>query len=85
LPKKTTEVIIKSKNHYIIAVKKNQKKLYEMLEMKRESCESIDQHISSDYSKGRQITRNKTSQLSEVLFLIFSESAAIILPQKLKE
>jgi predicted transposase YbfD/YdcC len=28
-----------------------------MLEMKRESCESIDQHISSDYSKGRQITR----------------------------
>lgn len=28
-----------------------------MLEMKRESCESVDQHISQDNTKGRQITR----------------------------
>ncbi len=57
MPKKTTEIIINSKNDYIIAVKKNQKKLYELLENKRETCESIDSDLSQELSRDRQINR----------------------------
>jgi hypothetical protein len=57
LPKKTTQIIINRKNDYIIAVKKNQKKLYELLELKRQTTQPVEASISSELSRGRAIDR----------------------------
>jgi predicted transposase YbfD/YdcC len=57
LSKKTTEIIIDSKNDYLIAVKKNQKKLYELLELKRETLLPADVDSEYDKTRDREVTR----------------------------
>jgi predicted transposase YbfD/YdcC len=57
LPKKTLATIIDSNNDYIIAVKKNQKKLYELLENKSLINEPVSLDISQEISLGRDVKR----------------------------
>lgn len=57
MSKKTTQIIIESQNDYIIAVKKNQKKLYDLLELKRKTTPVASLNISSSLSRGRTINR----------------------------
>jgi predicted transposase YbfD/YdcC len=53
----TVREIIDSKNHYLIAVKKNQHKLYEKVESLAEIAEPKSINITNDISHGRKITR----------------------------
>jgi predicted transposase YbfD/YdcC len=57
LSKKTTQIIIDSQNDYLVTVKKNQKKLYELLELKRQRTQPVDVSISSELSRDRTIKR----------------------------
>ncbi len=53
----TTQKIRESNNHYLIAVKKNQKKLFQSLESISNNETPITVHRSFDKSHGRQIER----------------------------
>lgn len=55
--KQTVQKIIESKNHYLITVKKNQKKLYQALESVAHNQEPLSIKIEQDKSHGRQIKR----------------------------
>ncbi|MEA5522377.1 ISAs1 family transposase [Limnoraphis robusta] len=55
--KQTVKKIIESKNHYLITVKKNQKKLYQALESVAHNQEPLSIKIEQDKSHGRQIKR----------------------------
>lgn len=59
MPKKTTEIIIRSGNDYVIGVKKNQKNLYEQIERTMMDKELINScNIQIDNNKGRGEIRN---------------------------
>lgn len=55
--KPTVQQIIASENHYLITVKKNQKKLYQALESITHSEKPLSINIEQEKSHGRQIKR----------------------------
>ena len=55
--KETVEVIIATENDYLIAVKKNQPRLYERLTALAKTDPCLTQHIDKETSHGRKITR----------------------------
>lgn len=55
--KLTTHLIIESGNDYLVAVKKNQKRLYENLESLTKEQEPISQSVEKEQSHGRIISR----------------------------
>ncbi|WP_413166690.1 ISAs1 family transposase [Capilliphycus salinus ALCB114379] len=55
--KPTVQQIIASENHYLITVKKNQKKLYQALESITDSEQPFSINIEQEKSHGRQIKR----------------------------
>jgi len=57
LPKKTTEIIINGKNDYIVAVKKNQIKLYKLLEEKTKTQIPVSETYEHEVNRDREITR----------------------------
>jgi predicted transposase YbfD/YdcC len=58
LPKKTTEIIVDSGNHYILQVKGNQKKLHEQVQVNTfDDKSSIDTHTEITHKRGRLETR----------------------------
>ena len=54
--KRTTQMIIKSKNDYLITVKANQIKLFNLLKYLAKLEEPISRYQEIDKSHGRQIT-----------------------------
>lgn len=55
--KETTQLIISSGNDYLIAVKENQKKLYQQLKTLSQNQAPISTHVSEDNSHGRLLKR----------------------------
>ncbi|AFZ11656.1 transposase IS4 family protein [Crinalium epipsammum PCC 9333] len=56
----TTRAIIKSQNNYLIALKKNQNKLYEQVKTLTNMIEPSSRCITKEQSHGRQVTREVT-------------------------
>ena len=55
--KQTTEIIIKAKNHYVVAVKKNQKTLFNQIINNLNSTGAIDVNIEEEKTSGILNTR----------------------------
>lgn len=55
--KHSVELITSTGNDYLIAVKKNQPKLYNSLEIQANTATPLSKHFSRDLSHGRHITR----------------------------
>lgn len=53
----TTKAIIKSQNNYLIALKKNQNKLYEQVKTLTNIIEPSSRCITKEQSHGREVTR----------------------------
>lgn len=77
-PKKTIEQIINSGNDYVVAVKKNQPKLYEFIESQ------FEQHSPNSVDDQTEQTRNRTTQRTvSVLETVVGLDAAWVGVQRL--
>lgn len=63
----TARGIIESKNHYLIALKKNQPKLYEQVEYLAKIAEPSSINITNDRSHGRNVTRQVSVYIPQTL------------------
>lgn len=81
--KQTVNLITAGFNDYLIAVKKNQIKLYNCLEAEANNAQLLSQDITEDLSHGRQITRQVSVFLiPEKLKSLWSNSQRFIQVQR---
>ncbi|NEP34116.1 MAG: ISAs1 family transposase [Moorea sp. SIO3B2] len=65
LPKKTCDLIINSGNHYAIAVKNNQPKLYQQIQVNTQSAVPLTTHTSIEKKHGR-LTKRRISVFDDL-------------------
>jgi predicted transposase YbfD/YdcC len=79
LSKKTLDQIVKSKNEYLVKVKRNQKKLLQEMEQICDSRKCLDSSITKEKNRGRKEQRTvKTYKVSDYIKMNWPKAQTLV-------
>ena len=79
MSKKTLDQIVKSKNEYLVKVKRNQKKLFQEMEQICDSKKCLDSSIGKEKNRGRKEKRTtKTYKVSDYIKMNWANAQRVV-------